>query len=66
MDLELHKKLFDVNYFANIHIGKLMVKHWLESKSTGLKTISPTSSLGAYSDVPLFGIYNCTLVDNII
>lgn len=57
MDLDIHRKMFDINYFANIHLGKLVTKFWTETKSKGSKIIAVTSSIGAYCDFPLLSTY---------
>jgi len=57
-DFDAHLKLFDINLHANIYIAKLVIKHWRSIKSDGI--IMPTSSVGAYFDIPLFSSYVAT------
>jgi len=57
-DFEQARKLFDINFFANAYIAKLVLIHWLAIKSKG--QILATSSVGGYFDFPFFAFYTAS------
>jgi len=60
-DFEQHKKIFDVNFFSHLFISKLVVRNWLQNKTSDQKLekyILVTSSIASYVQFPFTSSYS--------